>query len=501
VVPLGEGLTGAAATRMEPVMVGDVRNDPRYLPSVDAVRSELAVPMIARGHLVGVIDLQSTRLNAYVEEDRTLVRLIASRAAASIENARLYRRTLDQNNTLRTLAALAHNFSSTLDLDELLNKIAGTVRKLIGYDAFSILLLEEDRKRLRRRFSMRFDERVDLDHVPLGHGITGAAVDNRQPVLVRDTRGDARYIQSTEGIRSEVAVPLIVPDRLLGVMDLESTQVGQFTEDHLRMLELLAPLIANSVENARLYEELGERERSLAHNLHAARDLQNTLLLRQPPAIEGLEVAARHRAAQEVSGDLYDFFTQPDGLEVIAFGDVSGKGAAAALYGTLVAGLLRTLAPRGKGPGVLMRSMNAVLGERKVPATYVTLLLLFWQRQDRTLTMSNAGMFPPIVCRNGKVLKQHVEGIPIGLLDNRYYDEVVFQSEPGDVVLLYSDGIHDQQAISGQDYGREPLYSLLEKHWSCSAGEIADAVLADVDRFASGATLGDDQTLVVCKVI
>jgi sigma-B regulation protein RsbU (phosphoserine phosphatase) len=266
------------------------------------------------------------------------------------------------------------------------------------------------------------------------------------------------------------------------------------------MLELLAPLVANSVENARLYEELAERERRLAHDLNAARDLQNTLLLREPPSIDGLEVAARHRSALEVSGDLYDFFQQPDGLDVIAFGDVSGKGAAAALYGTLVAGLLRTLAPRRPSPGILMRSVNAALGERKVPATYVTLLLLFWEKKLRMFTMSNAGMFPPIFCRRGKILKQQVEGIPVGLLDNRIYDEVIFRAEPGDIVLLYSDGIHDQQDAADNDYGRAPLYKLLERHWDRSPAEIADEVLADVDRFAGGAQRGDDQTLVVFRV-
>jgi len=502
VIPLSEGLTGAAATSLEPVLAGDVRSDPRYIPTVDAVQTELAVPMIARDRLVGVIDLQSTRPNAYTEEHSSLVRLIASRAAAAIDNARLYRRTLRQNRTLRTLATLGHSFSAILDLDELLEKIATTVRSLIDYDAFSVLLLDEEKRLLKRRFSLRYDELVELDNIPLGHGITSAAVEDRAPVVVSDTRGDSRYLESTVGIRSEIAMPLMVADRVLGVMDLESARVGYFNEEHLQMLSLLAPLIANSIENARLYEELGERERRLAENLRTARDLQNTLLLREPPPIESLEVAARSRAAREISGDLYDFFKQPDGLDVIAIGDVSGKGAAAALYGTLVAGLLRTLAPRRPSPGILMRSLNAALGERKVPATYVTLLVLFWQRHFNLFTMSNAGMFPPIICRHGQILKQQVLGIPLGLLDNRVYDEVTFRAEPGDVILLYSDGIYDQAGPRGEEeeYGRKPLYGILERHWRASAREIADLVMADVDRFMAGSPITDDQTVLVLKV-
>src|SRR5215831_13009410 len=121
-VAIGEGVTGAAAAKREPVLVTDVRNDPRYLNTVDAVRTELAVPMTARGRLVGVIDLQSTRVNAYSEYDRALLRLIAARVAVAIDNARLYYRVDRQNRTLKTLANISREFSSILDLNALLPK-------------------------------------------------------------------------------------------------------------------------------------------------------------------------------------------------------------------------------------------------------------------------------------------------------------------------------------------------------------------------------------------
>src|SRR5450755_2468360 len=140
VLPLGEGITGSAAATRQPILTNDVRNDPRYLPAVDAVQSELAVPMLTRGKLVGVIDLQSTRRDAYREQDRSLLQLIASRVAVSIDNARLYRRVERQNRTLKTLSHLSQEFSSILDLDELLGKIAVIVHALIAFDAFSIML-------------------------------------------------------------------------------------------------------------------------------------------------------------------------------------------------------------------------------------------------------------------------------------------------------------------------------------------------------------------------
>lgn len=494
---LGEGLTGTAAATREPVVSADVRTDSRYLNAVDAVRSELAVPMVVRQKLVGVIDLQSTRLNAYAEYDQSLLRLIATRVAIAIDNARLYRRAERQNRTLRTLSHISREFSSILDLDELLGKIATTVRGIINYDAFSVLLVDQEQKLLRHRFSSRYDERVKIDNVPLGKGITGAAAEARQAVRVHDTSKDPRYIASHPDIRSEVAVPLIAQDRVVGVIDLESDRVGFFTDDHVRTLALLAPQIASSVENARLYEERALRERRMEEDLHAARELQSVLLPARAPEIEGLEVATGYRPAREISGDIFDFFEHEDHT-VMAFGDVSGKGAAAALYGALVSGLLRTLAPRRRSPAELMHALNEVLIERKVEARYVTLLLMLWHHHSSKFTLANAGAIPPMICRAGEILKLRAEGVPLGLLDSREYEETGFQALAGDVVVLYSDGVTDHLDGSGREYGRTRLAATVKANCDRSAPEIVSAIFGELDRFSP--VLFDDQTLLVMKV-
>jgi len=236
--------------------------------------------MIARGKLVGILDVQSTRVRAYSDQERSLLRLIAARVASSIDNASLYRRVDRQNRTLRTLARLSQEFSSILDLDELLGKIAASIRELINYDAFSVLLVDAERKVLRHRFSVRYDQRVSLDNIPMGKGITGAAVEGRESIRVVNTLNDPRYIASHPNVHSELAVPLIVQDRVVGVLDVESARVGYFTEEHQQTLSLLAPQIASSVENARLYQELAQREQRMDHDLKAARQLQKIMLPR-----------------------------------------------------------------------------------------------------------------------------------------------------------------------------------------------------------------------------
>ena len=240
-IPLGEGITGAAAASQEAILVSDVHRDDRYLNSLDAVRAELAVPMVVRSRLVGVIDVQSTQPGAYNEYDRAIVRLIASRVASAIDNARLYRRAERQNRTLRALGRISQEFAAILELEELLSKIASTMRDLINYDAFSILLVDETRTLLKHKFSIRYDERVKIDNIPIGKGITGAAAQSRESIRVGDTSQDPRYIASHPDARSEVAVPLIVRDTVVGVMDLESNRLNYFTDDHMRTLSLLAP--------------------------------------------------------------------------------------------------------------------------------------------------------------------------------------------------------------------------------------------------------------------
>jgi sigma-B regulation protein RsbU (phosphoserine phosphatase) len=499
VLPLGEGVTGAAAATRQPILVADVRSEPRYLSALDAVQSELAVPMLARGKLVGVIDLQSTRLNTYREQDRSLLQLIATRVAVSIDNARLYRRVDRQNRTLKTLSHLSQEFSSILDLDELLGKIAKIVHALVAFDAFSILLVDPELKVLRHRFSERYDQRVNLDNIPLGKGITGAAAESREIVRVVDTMADPRYIASHPEIRSEIAVPLVVQDRVVGVMDLESEKIGYFTEDHSRLLALLAPQIASSVENARLYEELAQREQRMDQDLKAARNLQSVLLVREAPEVEGLEIAIRSRPAREITGDVYDIFQHDNGA-VFAFGDVSGKGAAAALYGAMVSGLLRTLAHRRRSPAALLRLLNNVLRERAVEARYVTLTVLVWEHAQCRFVMANAGAEPPLICRNAEILKPRVEGVPAGMLNDREYEELTFEAQAGDLIVLHSDGITDQPNPQAEEYGRGHLGRALRRMCGKSPDKVADAILADLDTFTAGAPAFDDQTMLVLKV-
>ncbi len=496
-IPLGEGIVGISAATRDAIVVPDTQMDERYLGST-LIRSELAVPMLARDRLVGVIDVQAIRPGAFGDYDRAMLRLIAGRAASAIDNARLFRRSERQYRTLRTLSRLSQEFSSILDLDELLGKVASSVRTLINYDAFSILLIDEAQRVLRHRFSIRFDKGVTLDNIPLGRGITGAVAKSREAIRVTDTSTDPRYIDALPGIRSEVAVPLITHDRVVGVLNLESERLGYFTDEHARTLTLLAPSIAIALENARLYAEIADSERRMQDDLRAAFDLQTVLLPPEAPPMERLESAIGLRPAREISGDLYDFFEHPDAHYVIAFGDSSGKGAAAALYGAMVNGRMRTLAPRRRSPAELMKVLNDALMQRKVEGRYVTLLLVLWSAHEGTFTICNAGGSPPLVCRAGEIHKMRAEGVPLGLLPGREYDEIVFEARIGDLVVLFSDGVTDHLSPSGEEYGRHRLADVVRRCENMEPNRIVEEIFQDLDRFNTERF--DDQTLIVMRV-
>ena len=507
-IGVGEGITGAAAQSRQPVLVNDVRSDSRYLNALDAVRAELAVPMLVRGKLVGIIDLQSTRVHAFSEQDKALLALIASRVGTAIDNARLYRRVQGQNRTLRVLAHLSQEFSSILEIDELLTKIALTIRALINFDAFSIYLVDVERRLLRCRFSQRYDEKATIENIEIGKGITGTAAQTRQIIRVKDVTQDPRYIEAHTDIRSEVAVPLVLRDRVIGVLDLESVRLAFFTDDHVRALTLLAPQIATSVENARLYEELAQREQRMEQDLQAAYKLQSVLMPRVISNIRGIEAGLNSRPAREISGDLYDFFEHGDAYTLIAFGDVSGKGAAAALYGALISGLLRTLAPRRLSPSKLMASLNEALLERRVDAQYATLSLITWDARARSFSVVSAGTLPPMLCRAGKILDHRTEGMPIGLLEDQQYEQIQIAVEPGDLLVLYSDGVEDQLSdaplqteTEPDNYGRQRLEKVVKANHKLPPQGIADKIFSDIDAFRGAAPLSDDQTVIVLRVL
>ncbi|MGA3052574.1 MAG: GAF domain-containing protein [Candidatus Korobacteraceae bacterium] len=501
-IKVGQGVTGQAVQRREAVLVNDVAAEQNFINSAPGVRSELAAPLIAKNKVIGVIDVEAAQPGAFTEEHKQLLTLFASRIAVGIENARLYTRVSRQARQLTLLTEISRELTSILNVDQLLKRIAELVTRIIDFQMFSILLLDPGGTLLQHRFSLRFNESVKLKHeIPLGVGLVGYAAQHKQAVLVPDVSKDPRYINANPETRSELCIPLIYKDNVIGVLDIEHTRRGYFTEDHVRTMTTLAAQVAIAIENATLYERIARQEKRLEQDLALARELQFRLLPQKMPTFQHAEVASRFAPARQIGGDLYDFLEYSgEGVAGIAVGDVSGKGAPAAIYASLVSGIARSLANEEPSAAGMLEGINLSLSERPIEGQYVSMIYAIWDDQQQLLQIANSGLPRPLHCHAGKVEEIQATGLPIGLFPNATYDELNLRGKAGDVFLFFSDGILDATSSAGEMFGRRRLENIARANAHGSAEEIVDAIFTAVSSHAEGVETFDDQTIVAIKV-
>jgi sigma-B regulation protein RsbU (phosphoserine phosphatase) len=500
-VKVGEGIVGRAAATRKSVLINDVRKDPAYIQSLPAVRSELAVPLIAKNRVIGVIDLEAPWPDFFNEQHQNLLELLAGRMALAVMNARLYRRTLRQTRTLQLLNEISRELSSVLVLKDLLRRIGTLTKRLIDYHRFSILLLDELTQTLNPVIAVKRDANApEKFNLTLEQGIVGAAARERKTILVPDVTRDKRYIALNSDTRSELVVPLVHGDRVIGVMDLESPQLGYFTEEHARLIATLAPQIAIAIENSRLYERVVRSEARRQRDLDRAREIQRHMMPVLAPQIPGLEVQVRFQTAVELGGDLFDFFAYAKDRHVLTIGDVSGKGAPAALYGAMVGGILRSLAREKLAPPELLLRLNQALLERKIEGHFITLTYGLWEPKTKTLRLANAGMPLPLLLHGDQIRQIRVEGIPLGLLANAEYQECTVHLESGDLLAMFSDGFVEAAREDDEEFGYRRLEKILREHAQRPVGEILGTISAEVAHFEGGHPRRDDQTLMLLRV-
>jgi phosphoserine phosphatase RsbU/P len=500
-IKVGQGIVGRAAQTRRSVLVNDVKDDPTYIPSLAAIRSELAVPLLFKGRLIGVIDLEAAQPDFFNDSHVSLLELLASRMALAIENARLYRRTLRQARTLHLLNEISRELSSVLVLGELLRKIGTLTKKLVDYHRFGILLADEQTQTFNAVISLKQDENMpERSTVNFGQGIVGAAATLRRPVVVPDVSKDSRYICVNPETRSEMTVPLIYRDRVIGVVDLESPHLNYFTEDHVRIFSTLAPQIAIAIENARLYERVARSEARLERDLRRAQEIQMHLMPGIAPKIPGIEAALHFQPSSELGGDLYEFLSYGRDRQVIIVADVSGKGAPAALYGAMASGTLRSLAPLKLSAPDMMKRLNVMFLERKIEGHFITLTYAIWEQRTKTITLANAGMPLPILVRKGQCRSIRAEGVPLGLLEHTDYQPVTVNLESGDLLAFFSDGITEANDHHQEEFGTRRLENILRDNAHKPLHEIVKQVFKELKAFEAGRPQRDDQTLVILKV-
>ena len=513
---VGHGLVGASVAEGRPILVNDVRADPRYVEVVPGSKAELVVPLRRQGRVIGALNLLSDTLGQFTETDESLLRQFAAHVAVAIENARLFERERQHTSTLETLSDVAREFGSILDLEELLTRIANLTRRVIDYRTFGILLLNEATGELETNVAVRYGDTTSAPHVKVGSGLVGYAALHREAVLVPDVSADPRYIKVVDDVRSELVIPLLLKDRCIGVFDLESPELDAFHESHVEILTLLASQAAVAIENARLYQTILANEIRLEKEIRFAQRVQAALLPTDlPKRIKGVDVAARFAPAHELGGDLYDFLAPEPNSLVVAVGDVSGKGVPAALYSAFAGELVRSRTFRRRftaersSPAGVLASMNTILHERQLEDYYCTLCYAAFDLKRRTVSMANSGLPYPIRSaaghrRDGRVAQATTQielpGVPLGSFPGSSYDEITFDLEPGDLFVFCTDGIFEANDARHGEFGTARLLQVVDEARDRPARALVDAIFAAVHEFRGETTPNDDMTAVAIKI-
>lgn len=513
VIPFDRSIASAAWREGLTIIVGDVQRDARYFPvetTEDEIpRSEIAVPlMIARDQkIVGVLTIESAEPNYFTREHERVLNVLGNHLAIALDHARVYDELRQRTRELRTLIEIGHEITAILDLDRLLQTIAPLLERVINYEFLLVGLIDEEDDdfvwHVEYGYGVEKFERASRS--PLSQGVVGRAVRERRTQIVSDVLRDPDYFVTDnwrgQGQRSEIAVPLIYEEKVIGVVALEHRRTNAFNEYHARILENIANPLAIALVNARLYAQHVEHERSLEREILMARDVQRAMIP-DPLNLKGFEIAARLESALNLSGDFYDYIPLSENRLGLMIGDVAGKGVRAAMGMAAARSHLRSAARRGGGPTRVLRDANTRLHRDLKANLLLTLVYGVLDLETRSFQYCNAGHNAPYLVRaSGKVRPLKTGGLLVGVFDKQQYKAETIQLEKGDLLFFYTDGLTEARTPERQEFGEQRLIDFLLAHRHLKASALVDAVVKEVREFARDDDMQDDLTLLAIRVV
>jgi sigma-B regulation protein RsbU (phosphoserine phosphatase) len=419
---------------------------------------------------------------------------------------------LTTTDKLRMLLDITKKISNSFDLQEVLNLVMDTLDSLIPYDAAGIFVVKcADKDTVAEGeepcvFQAEAVRGYDIEelthlHLKLGEGLIGQVAVTGEPIYSPDVRENSAYINARTETRSELVAPIISNTETIGVFDLESDELNAYSEDDLQVLMLLASQVAIIIEKVMLHEQLIEKKR-LEGQLEVARQVQLELLPANDPQLEGYDISAYNFPTEEVSGDYYDWVRIYDDQIGLVIADVSGKGVPAALLMAFLRASLRAATHIGYSPHISMAKVNYLLWESIERNQFVTAFYGILDVTNKTLTYTNAGHNPPILlAKNGDIRFIERGSVPLGMFRDTRYHEYYLTTEPGDVLLLYTDGVTEAQNAKDEEFGRDRLAAAAKAHRQLGARELITAVHKDVIKWTDGRGATDDVTFFVIKAL
>jgi len=413
---------------------------------------------------------------------------------------------------LRMLLDITKKISRSLDLQEVLNLVMDTLDSLIPYDAAGIFVLqcldpelvpEGEEPCTFKSEAVRgydIDELSDL-HLKLGEGFIGSVAVSGLPIISPDVRNDPVYINARDRTRSEMVAPIISNDEVIGVFDLESDELNAYSNDDLDVLMLLASQVAIIIEKVMLHEQLIEKKR-LQGQLEVARQVQLELLPPNDPKLPGYDISAYNFPTEEVSGDYYDWVKIYDDQLGVVIADVSGKGVPAAILMAFLRAGLRAATLVGYAPNISMARVNYLLWESIERNQFVTAFHGILDSSNNTLAYSNAGHNPPLHFKAGGEVRFIEFGEqPLGMFEATRYHQYHLLIEPGDVLVLYTDGVTEATNPAGVEFGRDRLVQAVKENYERPAREMIASLEMAVLEWTANAGANDDVTFFVIKAL
>jgi serine phosphatase RsbU (regulator of sigma subunit)/pSer/pThr/pTyr-binding forkhead associated (FHA) protein len=392
---------------------------------------------------------------------------------------------------------------ASVTLNETLEQIVTLVFESVPGDRCMIMMRDQDNPELKVAVARLRDRKGDVGEIRISRSVIDEVVNNGKSVLTSDAQSDPRFMGGTvvlQGVRSVLAVPLGVGENVFGIIYADSPIAeGRFTEDHLKVLTTLASVAAIRVENARLTEEQFERER-LERELQVASEIQQRFQPASAPIVPGYELQGISFPCYEIGGDYYDFIHKRNGNLVVALGDVSGKGTAAALLMSSLHAAVHAQFDTHGSLAETISSINRYLVE-SIPANrFVTLFYADLNPKTGELAFLNAGHNPPLIVHAGGTMEQLAAGgLPLGIMADADFREGRTTLNAGDVLVIYSDGVSEAVSPTGEEFGPTRLYEAVARNLDASAAGIRDRIESALTKFAQGTPAGDDITMVIVK--
>jgi phosphoserine phosphatase RsbU/P len=408
-----------------------------------------------------------------------------------------------EGDLLALISKVGITLLASATLSETLEQIVSLVFEAVPADRCLLMMRDEGSEELRVAVARLRDRVGEVGEIRVSRNVMDEVVIRGKSVLTSDAQHDPRFASGTvvlQGIRSVLAVPLGVSEKVFGIIYADSPIAdGRFTEDHLKVLTTLASVAAIRVENARLAEARLQQER-LERELQLAMEIQQRFQPTAPPIVPGYELQGISFPCYEIGGDYYDFIERDDGRLVIALGDVSGKGTAAALLMSSLHASVHAQSGSHDSLSATISAVNRYLADNIPANRFVTLFYAELDPASGALSFLNAGHNPPLIIHAAGTVEQLASGgLPLGIKRNAEYREGRTQMQMGDVLVIYSDGVTEAASPTGEEFGATRLYEVVSRNIDASAAGLRDRIESALTKFSQGTQAADDITLVIVK--